>query len=1379
MTPDIDFSKIRAERGDQREGFEEFSAQIFHRYSVAAGSRYERYRGAGGDGGVEAIWRLPSGKVIGLQSKYFLPMKPAHLSQLEKSLDTALDNHSKLETYIVTLPFDPTPTVKARAGEGQVEKLETWRKNLIDRAAKRGATIAVEWWHESELKSRLLGMDNSDGRILYWFGLPHVSMETLDSAVIVAEGVAGPRYSPRLRVGNDAGDTIKAFGLDPGWPAAHQGWGARLRGAVRVWSGMAPKAHPGPSAQILAALSDANLRFAAVEDLSFTEADRAALHMLAGHTLPVAQSLEATVKGAFDSTHGAQNDNIRWRQYQSAYQVAFPAADLDHAREACALLRDILAFAESAAAIAAGAGTLLMRGPAGIGKTHTTIDATKERVAAGRGALAILGQEIMLGQNLWSVVASKLGIGPLASKSQILGVLTAFAEGTDAPFLICVDAINETPDRQQWRSWLPQLKADVAGQPIKLLLTCRDIFLEDALGAAAADLPTFTHAGFAGREYDAAYAFAAFYKVGPPAEVVAQPEFANPLFLHLVCRAAVNMKWDRIPGGQISLTKLIAAILDGANRKAAELLDFDVRIENPVRDGALALAKAMGQKGVRLLPLADAQTILAGVRPSQGASRSLLRAMEEADLLSVASDSGASFIRFAFERLGDLLIAQASITDQDKATVRTRFLSGDLAALVATSDAVSENAGLIQAYSILLPELHGIEIADLLRGAETDLEVTMLALGVLAWRDLASFTSTSWVLHHGRFVDLIVVLDRVLAVAAVPGHPVNAEWLDSRLRSYQQLDRDAFWTSALKQAWEQRGSGHQLVGIARGQDLSHLSKESAVLLGIALAWFTGSADLLIRDEASEALTRLLIAQPISGELLGCFILCDDDFVRERVLNSAYGAGLLKQDQAYWGEIADIVFDSFFASGVPPENVLLRDLGRLIVEEGIAAGTMASKPAPASVQPPYASAWPLQFMFPDWPALEAAHPDLPANLKLGKQWQPDFARYVVEPSARDFGLAAAGLTLARLNQWIVEQILTLGYDGPSKFALVYDWKLIEEHGQERGVPNRHRRVSKKHQWILLARLLGRLHDHVPYDPPSWGTPRNPTDLQAVELRTVDPTDLSDDLVAPLPGVSVSDFFIAPSTRPEARDPRDWAAELFTCQDIELVGDKWLLLAGYQNWRYDDEASGRYLLAPRRVMAMLVPDSEMAALKKSFASSIPRSDIPELRDLYQGEFARGVALQAHSSQWSLDAEFGIPASVIVSHFDDPETPTHSLWAPASDLVTHNMARWDGARSWIDASGEAIAAQIGLGDDVALVFDKAKLLAYLTASKSRIAWVVFENRHVSAGSEVVSSNDLHQGWSWNGKRLTKLFEEQESYVDEDTDEDGDMEIAPDGDC
>ncbi|WP_419826510.1 hypothetical protein [Sphingomonas sp.] len=1374
MIPDLDFSKIRAEGGDRREGFEEFSAQLFRQLKVPAGAQHQRYRGAGGDGGVEAIWRLPSGRVTGLQSKFFLPLKAAHKAQLEKSLDTALDNHPTLETYIVTLPFDPTPTIAARSGTGTADTLEAWRKDLVDLASRRGATVAVEWWMASDLKSRFLGMDNTAGRNLYWFGTTHLDAASLKSAADVAERIAGPRYSPSLRVGTDATDTLKAFGLDPGWSAVTAGWGHRVRAAVDSWRRWVPGAHAFPAQQILAALETARTCCAAVEALTFTEAQRHALQTLCVATLPVAQFLEATLKAEFDATHGAENDTVGWRQFQSAYQVAFPAADLDRSRDAIRLLGEMMAFAESPSARAAGADILLMRGPAGIGKTHTTIDATKERVAAGRAALTILGQEITSGQTLWSVIAAKLGLSAATTKGEMIGMFSAYAESTGAPFVIMVDAVNETPDRRQWQSWLPQLEADLRNQPIKLLLTCRDIFVEDALGAAGAALISFTHAGFAGREYDAAYSFAAFYKVGPPAEVVAQPEFANPLFLHLVCRAALSMNWGRIPGGQVSLTRLIAAILDGANVKAAELLDYDARIENPVRDGAAVLAALMGQRGARSLPLGDARTALEAVRGSEKASTSLLRAMEEGDLVSVSADGGGHHLRFAFERLGDVLIAQANLSGHDKASVEARFLSGDLAALVASPQAVAAHAGLIQAYSILLPEMLGIEIADLLQGSAVNREVTVLALGVLVWRDLESFNSTAWVLRHGRFIDLITLFDQVLAVAAVPGHPLNADWLDALLQRYPLIDRDALWTKMLTQAWEQSGPAQQLVRIAREQDLAHLSVDSATLLGVALAWMTGCADLLIRDQASQALTRLMIAQAVGAAVLDRFIDRDDDFTRERVLNSAYGAGLLQRDDAYWGEIADIVFTRLFATGMPPANVVLRDLGRMIVEQGVGAGTMTCIATAALVRPPFTSAWPLTLTYTDWQALEQAHPDLPGNLELGKSFAPDFARYCVEPQLRPFELAAAGLTVDFLKQWIVEQILALGYEGANKFALAYDWELVRRYGQERGVPSRHRRVSKKHQWIFLSRLLGQLHDHVPYRTSSWDGAPNPSDLQAIELRTLDPTDLGEDQADPIPGVGLTDFFTPAPASPGKQDPKDWVAALSGSQTIKLVAKDWVMLSGYQDWRHEDKASDLSRLGPRRVQSLLVPDRKMRTFSKKIAASIPRSSIPELSYLYDGEFPMSVAFNTHPGRWPLDADIGRHSSAIINRLEDPETPVHDLWVPAPELVAYNVLLWDGARSWMDVSEQAVAAQIGGGGDVALLFEKARMADYLQVTKTRLVWILFESRTALQGYDSLGSVDRHQAWSWNGKTLSKLGEEEDIYNPDDEREDEDEDDA-----
>lgn len=1379
MNPDIDFSNIRAEGGDRREGFEEFSAQIFRRRQVTSGSSYERYRGAGGDGGVEAIWRLPTGKVVGLQSKFFLTLKSGHLAQLEKSLETALDNFPNLESYIVTLPLDPTPSVKARDGKGQAEKLEEWRKSLIARAAARGSTIEVVWWCASELKSRLLGMDHAAGRILYWFGTPILDRASLETALQVAEGIAGPRYSPNLQVGTDAGDTLRAFGLEPGWSKSAADFCSSLREAVRVWTDRAPQGHSGPSGQILAALSDALDRFAKIEDLTFVETDRVALQALGTATLPIAQTLEDTLKAEFDSTHGPESDTPRWRQFQAAYQVSFPAAALDLARDACALFRDIVTFADTSAAKAAGASVLLMRGAAGIGKTHSIIDATKERVAQGRASMAILGQELISGRNLWNVVAEKLEVGPTASKSEVIGALAAYAESTGAPFVLMVDAINETPDRQRWRAWLPQLKADLVEQPIRLLLSCRDIFVEDALGSGETGLVSFSHAGFAGREYDAAYAFASFYKVGPPAEVVAQPEFANPLFLHLVCRAAVTRKWARIPGGQVGLTSLVSAILDGANEAAAKLLDHDVRLENPVRDGAMALAKSMGQQAVRHLRLVQAQDILKGVWPSSGASTSLLRAMEEADLISVASENGAHVMRFAFERLGDLLIAQASVEGQTTQDVGGRFLSGDLASLVATADAVASNAGLVQAYSILLPEMFDIEVADLLQSSATHREVRKLALGVLIWRDIASFTNTGWVLRNDTWQDLIEMFDPILAVAAVPGHPLNAEWLNNELRRYSPTDRDVVWTKTVKLARDRAGPGYQLTRIARTQNLSHMSVDSAELLGIALSWATASADLLIRDEASQALTRLLLAQPVAVALLERFIGFDDDYIRERLLVAVYGAGLLRKDPTYWHDVAEITFDGLFARGTSPESVLLRDMGRQIVEEADAAGKLPGSASLSAVRPPYSSPWPLQFTFANWSALEAAHPELPANLNLESQIAPDFTRYCVEPAIRGFELATVGLTNSHLNQWIVEQILALGYDGKSKLAMGYDHELIHEHGDGRGVPSRHRRVSKKYQWIFLNRLMGRLNDHVARRTSPWEPAPSAAGLHGVRFRTFDPTDLFDGRGAAIAGIEPADLFLAPSAITGDQDPPGWTAALLPSQDAQLLGDEWALLAGDQTWRHEDGTDGLQLRKTCRVSATLVRNTKMSALRKSLRESEPVDDIPEFHRVFYGEYPSSAAFQTNPDHWSIArSAHGAAASAILRGSDSSETPTHDLWAPASDLINSTKIAWDGVRGWVDGDRVPVAAQIGSGDNVALIFTKERLAEYLLATRSTLVWIVSETRQASKDYDPIAYIDRFQAWSWNGEKLAKIVEKNERYpAESEKEEDIDPDDEPSG--
>ena len=68
----LDFTRIIAGVAGQRETFEELVCQIARRLPPAGNAEFRRIHGAGGDGGVEAVWLLKTGEEVGydLRSRY-------------------------------------------------------------------------------------------------------------------------------------------------------------------------------------------------------------------------------------------------------------------------------------------------------------------------------------------------------------------------------------------------------------------------------------------------------------------------------------------------------------------------------------------------------------------------------------------------------------------------------------------------------------------------------------------------------------------------------------------------------------------------------------------------------------------------------------------------------------------------------------------------------------------------------------------------------------------------------------------------------------------------------------------------------------------------------------------------------------------------------------------------------------------------------------------------------------------------------------------------------------------------------------------------------------------------------------------------------------
>ncbi|GAB4347464.1 MAG: hypothetical protein OHK0047_41530 [Leptolyngbyaceae cyanobacterium] len=93
-------------------------------------STYQRFRGTGGDGGVEALWISPNGEKWELQAKYFDGLGDSQFAQMTESLQQAAGNHPKLKRYTFCIPFNPTgPTARGGRSRSQSEKLSDWIQN--------------------------------------------------------------------------------------------------------------------------------------------------------------------------------------------------------------------------------------------------------------------------------------------------------------------------------------------------------------------------------------------------------------------------------------------------------------------------------------------------------------------------------------------------------------------------------------------------------------------------------------------------------------------------------------------------------------------------------------------------------------------------------------------------------------------------------------------------------------------------------------------------------------------------------------------------------------------------------------------------------------------------------------------------------------------------------------------------------------------------------------------------------------------------------------------------------------------------------------------------------------------------------------------------
>ncbi|NML45940.1 ATP-binding protein [Ramlibacter sp. G-1-2-2] len=1315
----INFKNIRATPKSQHDSFEALATLLFQRtFPAVAGSEFTSLRGDGGDGGVEAYFKELSGAVHGVQAKYFFKLGDGEFGQIKDSLKTALQNYPELRSYSIYVPFDLTGRKAAgKLGKSETEKFEHWKQAQEAAAFKAGKPLQIELIGATKCRGQLLSLDHHGGLRRYWFDDSTLTDGTIRSCLAAAQAFAGPRYTETLDVNTAAHLALDFFGGTGDVQAWVLPQLKSLRAAFSYLAGGLGEVVTvlNPDEQSRATEHVARVR-AGLRELVIgnAPADAPAKLLASANALqPLMEAAEAMHYAEFCAKHGADKDTPGFRQWHASYQLDFPAANLDRSRDAQKAIAELRQALDSPAIQATRAQSLLLVGPAGIGKTHAIVSAAERRFAMGAYSLVLFGDDFD-GPTPWEVIRSKLGFGSNVGRGELFECLDAAATAQGYPVVVFIDALNEGPMGGKWKDRLPEFLSQVRAYPgIKVCVSTRDTY-KDVVVDSRFPGYAFKHPGFRGREFEALQDFAASYGLDAEITPLFSEETANPLFLHLACRTLQAQ-------GVRSLDLTLPGFL-GLFEGYLELCEQRVRGRLPlaspgniVRKALLALAQSMSAaSGITWV---EACRAVDPVLQGEATAASFLQELHKEGLLIVTQAAGDDYlVRFGYQRYGDVLRCLQ--------LVQVASASGALDVTSLASQLAACDDGLLEASAYVLPEAANIELTQL--GLPKDRTYPAFIQGIV-WRTKSSIGIDA----EAAFGDALgtpswpKVLETSLKVSLVPDHLLNASWLDTTLRRQAAPTREGFLWNALDESYDDSGVVSSLVEAGLRSNLSAWPVESRRLAGVAVGWLTSSPDRRVRDQSTKGLARLLGADTdLAAHVARHFDDCDDEYILESVSSAIYCACLLARPTAR-GQFASAL-DALLSPGYDRGNQVIRDNINLLAE----AIGRANLAGPTLVR---LAAFPTRTTLPaSWPTEAQAkallvHGAVVANMDfIPGTMQPDFWQYEVKSEVRRFDLKAAGIGEKELAFWMMVEIQRLGFPGASNACLAYDSTMARRHGQERGRPGYAERIGKKYSWIALHRLVALLSDNLAPRKDLGGEAPDPGALKyALRLRKADITDVRD--IRPRPAYP-DDLLPSPDYAfPRDGDDRKWLDRQDLTPHEECLirtgtdGTEWFALslsAESDEKLLQDDDNVPYRRITMDFWTVFAPAAPSFDANREVIEQELYQNAPSSYRAYFAEYPREAACEYCLEYGEVSMRDGEMVHSLMTLARGNEWDSDYSWkgraesldVPTKALIDGLQLHWDQHSGWLDEHGELAAFDVRKDNRSALFLRKTLLDKYL---------------------------------------------------------------------
>lgn len=984
---------------------------------------------------------------------------------------------------------------------------------------------------------------------------------------------------------------------------------------------------------------------------------------------------------------------------------------------------------------------------AGCGKTQLAAQltaATDERPAG----ILMHGRDLHAGNNL-DDLAGRLVINGVRVESfeALVAAVDAAGQRAGRRLPIVLDGLNEAEDPRDWKIPLASSQVILDQYPYTLVVcTLRSAFVDEALPD---ELDQLEIPGFEQGTSEAVRRYFRYYKIDAGDALLPLRLLGHPLTLSMFCEVT-NPTRERTVGVEAmpsSLTALFDRYLEQVAERVAQLAPRSWKYyESDLRTALDRIGFALWEANDRSIDIEQLRNILGD--DGRSWDTSIVRALEhDGVLIRIPSDrSSAGGVAVVYDALAGHLVADSllgAFAGQEfepwlKRAETASALSGDINERHPLSN------DILRALVGLMPRrMHRRQLWPLL-----DEPLKTEALHEAAWLE-ASYLDSETVTKIAalaaktptRRYDLF---DRLWSTRAARSHPLDAEFLDSVLRTMSVPDRDLRWTE-----WIRRRTEEVLKDLKRIEERWRTGQPGDNLRARWVMWTLTSTARLLRDHATRALYRFgCIAPNALFDLTVDSLAVNDPYVPERMLAACYGVAMTlwadprgEKVRSALPDLANALLDQMFVPGAPhpTRHVLMRDsaLGVIALARRISPACI-SEDRLGYVVPPFKH---LPSAFRDPGAIDEA--DV-ADAK--EAIHMDFGNYTIGRLIRDRGnYDYDNPTYQEVRRQIEARIVDLGYSS-ARFRTI-DKAIAEDAWRA----NRHGaaktdRYGKKYSWIAFFEMYGLCLDQGTL--PEWRAGERTSDVD------IDPSFPK----CPRTWVpSLPDLFTNSPVEPQAwiaNGPTPEYGHLLNLDEVDGQPGPWALLEGFVE---QSAASDN-----RRVFTFLrgvfVRVDEVSELLAAFGSrDYPgNSAIPEPQDdhyTYAGEIPWslrfGTALRDAKGEARPDQRdafhyhdgtrwrSGILVEVPVCRFSWEEyhsklNQVSGIMLPAPALcerfgLTNRQGEWD----LYDASGDlaTIYRQFQSEHDQFssyLTYIRCDLLAdYLKRSGQELVWMLWGER------------------------------------------------------